>query len=146
MKRNQYHFLWLFSLMLLSDINCWTMVCSCIYDLDIWNWCLMGQAVFFGDVDLWFLHLHPRSWNNAFVKKSRRRTLFVSPGMTLLPAWSSHRKDLTGSWCWSAGWPSRACCCSCWSCSALAKLRGWGQRSPPVWMNAGLSASKIHIK
>jgi len=85
MKRNQYHFLWLFSLKLLSDINCWTMVCSCIYNLDIWNWCLMGQAVFFGDVDL--LHLHPRSWDDtaASVIKSQEgpdRQLVLERGVT----------------------------------------------------------------
>jgi len=54
----------------------------------------------------------------------------------------SHRNDLTGSWCCKAGC-SRACCWSCWSCSALAKLRGWGHRSAPAWMKAGLNACPV---
>jgi len=56
----------------------------------------------------------------------------------------SHRNDLTGSWCCKAGCKS-ACCCSCWICSALAKLRGWGHRSAPAWMKAGLNASVRNI-
>ena len=58
----------------------------------------------------------------------------------VLPGPTSQRNDLTGSWCWRAGWRS-ACCWSCWSCSAPIMLRWWGHRSAP-WIKAGLRASK----
>jgi len=83
-----------------------------------------------GDVvcSFWFLRArHSDVFNLAIF------SYIFEPGCRL----AHQRNDLTGS-CWCrAGWPrSAACCWICCSCSALAKLSGWGHRSAPVWMKA----------
>jgi len=93
-------------------------------------------------------------WRLMELPKLRIVMMLVNPGGKIflsvyhLPTYPlactsvSHRNDLTGSWCCKAGCRS-ACCCSCCICSALAKLRGWGHKSAPAWMKAGLNASYL---